>query len=298
MQAYAIPHVVEVHIIRGAASEGDPDLLIEVPHGATAREDFEELAGRMEGPLPDGLIDFFFVNTDVGAFELGEAAARRLVEAAPTRCVALVRSRVPRTFVDCNRQIELDASAFQAGRVTPGLMPWVQRAADQALVRGRYAAYMQTANEALASLRPGGAVLLLHTYAPREVGVEVGPDIVERLRWAYQADVVERWPLRPELDVICRDQEGRDWSPAAPLEVLEEGVRPWGWRLGRGATYPLHPSTVGWSRVVERPGRALCLEVRRDLLAAPFAPFEAMRIGEAKVAALAEVLASALAAWG
>jgi hypothetical protein len=54
---------------------------------------------------------------------------------------------------------------------------------------------------------------------------------------------------------------------------------------------------MAWDYVVQRPGRALCLEVRRDLLADPFEPFAQMRIGAEKVERLAEPLSSALQRW-
>jgi hypothetical protein len=48
---------------------------------------------------------------------------------------------------------------------------------------------------------------------------------------------------------------------------------------------------------VARPGRALCVEVRRDLLADPFEPFAEMRIGNAAVERLAGPFARALRRW-
>ena len=65
----------------------------------------------------------------------------------------------------------------------------------------------------------------------------------------------------------------------------------------KGYSQPLHPSTQAYAHVLALPGRTLCLEVRRDLLADPWSPFAEMRIGAAQVARLAAPLAAALAAW-
>jgi hypothetical protein len=146
-----------------------------------------------------------------------------------------------------------------------------------------------------AALAPDGAVLLLHSYAPRTVDVHVDEKIVDNLHAAYAPDVVHTWPLRPELDVIARTPDGASHAPAAVVDALRAGVAPI--PVADSATYPLHPSTMAWEHVTARPGRALCLEVRRDLLADPFEPFREMRIGAEKVARLAAPLAAALRHW-
>lgn len=294
------PHIADVVVVRGDATapHAAPDLLIEVPHGATATADFDALAAELEGPLPDGLVDFFHVNTDVGAFDLAVATAEQLVAEVTDRCVLIVRSRIPRTFIDCNRRIDADPAEFQKGGVTPGAMPWVNSAADRALLRGRYDDYMATVQAACDALRPGAATLLLHTYAPRTVGVTVDSDIVANLRHAYRVDVVETWPLRPELDVISRDEDGHSHAPGRVVDALRANVAALHWKVGDSATYPMHPSARAWDHVIARPGRVLCLEVRRDLLADPFDPFVQMRISASKVARVATPLAGAIGAWG
>ncbi|MBA3502846.1 MAG: hypothetical protein H0T65_20960, partial [Deltaproteobacteria bacterium] len=99
----SIPTILDVDVIRGVSATGAAlDLVIEIPHGATRTEDFTSLAARLTSPLPDNLVDFFHVNTDAGAPELAIATARRFVEAEPTRAVAILRCRIPRTFIDCN----------------------------------------------------------------------------------------------------------------------------------------------------------------------------------------------------
>lgn len=296
----SVPNIVDVVTLQGehASAGAAPDLLIEVPHGATSTADFEALAAELVSELPEGLIDFFYVNTDVGAFELALVIAERLVELRPGRTVEVVRCRIPRTFIDCNRRIDADPEAFREGRVTPGVMPWIKAPADRELLRRRYEAYIAEVRAAVARLRPGAAVLPLHTYSPYSVDVEVDEDIVANIRRAYRPEVVKGWPVRPELDVISRDMEGRDHAPVAVVEALRARAASWGWAVGDSATYPMHPSTMAWDHVIAHPGLALCLEVRRDLLAEPFDPFTEMHIGPDKLDRLASLIAAAIADWG
>jgi hypothetical protein len=293
------PDVADLRWIRGPrCNPADaPDLLIEVPHGATETEDFEALAAQLQSALPDGLVDFFHANTDVGAFELALAVAEHRVAMLAHSCVLIVRSRIPRTFIDCNRRIDEPPGAFRAGKVTPGLMPWVTCAADIALLRARHASYVAIVTAATNALAANAGVLLLHSYAPRSVAVEVDLDIVSNLRQAYQPGIEASWPLRPEFDVIARDLEGRSHAPVAVVDALRRNLGACAWTVGDSVTYPLHPSTLAWDHVVQHPGRALCLEVRRDLLADPFDPFVRMHISPSKVKRIAEPLAAALAAW-
>ncbi|MSP60779.1 MAG: hypothetical protein EXR72_10635 [Myxococcales bacterium] len=295
----SVPGVLDALVLRGprAADGAAPDLLIEVPHGATRTEDFSSLAELLRSPLPPSLVDFFHVNTDVGAYELGEASARHFLVAEPTRSVALLRCRIPRTFIDCNRRVDASPEEFKAGKVTPGLMPWITAPEDRALLRSRYDAYVAAVRAASDLLAPDGALLLLHSYAPRSVDVEVDLSIVETLRRAYRPEVEPSWPLRPEVDVIGRGPDGASLAPAAVVEVLRRDLAALGLTVADSATYPLHPSTLAWDHVMRHPGRALCLEVRRDLLADPFDPFVEMRIDPAKVARLAGPLATAIRAW-
>jgi hypothetical protein len=294
------PDVADLRWIRGTRCKtaAAPDLLIEVPHGATETEDFEALAGQLQSALPAGLVDFFHANTDVGAFELAMAVAEQRVATLAHSCVLIVRSRIPRTFIDCNRRIDEPLDAFRAGKVTPGWMPWITCAADIALLRARHASYVAIVTAATQALAADAGVLMLHSYAPRSVAVEVDLDIVGNLRRAYQPGVETRWPMRPEFDVIARDLEGRSHAPTAVVDALRHNLGACAWTVGDSATYPLHPSTLAWDHVVRHPGRALCLEVRRDLLADPFDPFVRMHICPGKVKRIAEPLAAALAAWG
>jgi hypothetical protein len=295
----SIPHIVDIHEFRGVDCGAEPafDLLIEVPHGATTTADFNELAALIESELPDGLVDFFYVNTDVGAFELAMATAAELVACAPERSVVIVRSRIPRTFIDCNRRIDASPEAFRAGGVTPGIAPYIVAESDLALLKSRYARYIDTVRAVSDALKADGAVLLLHTYGPRTVDVQVDADIVRNLRRAYEPDVEPTWPLRPEFDVIARDAEGRFHAPIEVVEALREALLPLGWPVADSATYPMHPSTMAWDHVMLRPGRALCLEVRRDLLVETFDPFVEMLVSAPKVNSITPPLTSAILRW-
>lgn len=292
----SIPDVLDVTVIRGAAAAPDAafDLVIEIPHGATRTTDFTAIAARLTSPLPDGLVDFFHVNTDTGAPELAEAIAAQLVAENPGRSVALLRCRMPRTFIDCNRQIDASAADFRAGKVTPGVMPWITTDDDRAFLRGAYDRYVAAVAAAQAQLTPDGALVMLHSYAPRTVDVEVDHAIVVNLRRAYQPDIEPTWPLRPEVDVISREPDGTDRAPPDVVATLRAELATAGLTLADSATYPLHPSTLAYHRVHALPGRALCVEVRRDLLADPFSPFAQMHIGPAKLARLTPPFVRAL----
>ena len=293
--AVSHPGIADVDVIRGAS---DPrttgvDLVIEIPHGATRTTDFTSLEAQLTSKLPAGLVDFFHVNTDAGAPELAVATARALVAAHPTRAVAIVRCQIPRTFIDCNRRMDASPSDFREGKVTPGLMPWITTPEDRALLRGLYDRYLTLVHDTLATLATDGALLLLHTYAPRSVEISVDDNIVTGLRSAYLPANYDTWQVRPPIDIIARTLEGVDHAPAAVLaELRAQGVE-----FSESATYPMHPSTLAFGHVTKWPGRVLCVEVRRDLLAEPWAPFAQMTISPVKVADHAGPLAAAIARW-
>jgi predicted N-formylglutamate amidohydrolase len=295
----SLPDIVDVMIARGRAAhdDGAPDLVIEIPHGATRTADYAACAAELTSPLPADLVDFFHVNTDAGAPELAHAIARHVVADGPTRTVVVLRCRIPRTFIDCNRRMDASPDEFRAGKVTPGLMPWITSAEDRALLRARYDRYAEVVRAAIARLPGHGALVMLHSYAPRTVDVEVDRDIVANLRRAYLPEVEPTWPVRPEVDIIARAPDGSDLAPRPVVDALRELLAARGVTIAEGATYPLHPSTLAYHHVQQLPGRALCVEVRRDLLADPFEPFAEMQIAGAKVERLAPAFAAALQRW-
>jgi predicted N-formylglutamate amidohydrolase len=299
MPPASIPGILDVTVVRGAhaAPGAAPHLVIEVPHGATATADFTAAAAPLTSALPDDLVAFFHVNTDAGAPELALALAHRIADDEPARTVVVLRCRIPRTFIDCNRRIDAVPGTLAAGKMTPGLMPWITTAEDRARLVAAHERYVACVHQATAELAGDGGVLLLHSYAPRTVDVEVDRDIVASLRRAYQPDRVAGWPLRPEVDVIGRAPDGTDHAPAAVVAALRDELAALGIAVADSATYPLHPDTLAWDHVRARPGRALCIEIRRDLLADPFEPFAEMTISAAKVDRLAAPLSRAIARW-
>jgi N-formylglutamate amidohydrolase len=272
--------------------------LLEIAHGATRAADFDDLAAALHGSFPEGLREFFFVNTDVGAPELARAVAGLLVTARPECAVALVRCRIPRTFLDCNRRIARDtvARASAAGEMTPGLQPWVRDARDRELLLERYFAYRELVSSAFAEvLALGGVTTFVHTYAPRSIDVAVDDEIARRLREAYAPGRIETWPLRSQVDLITADPEGVELAQRELAEGAEHEFEAAGFEVSRNTAYPLHPVTLAHELTSQRPASALCLEVRRDLLVPEFVPFVELATDPAKVARAAAPLARALA---
>ena len=295
----SIPGVCDVELVRGALARTSttPTLLLEVAHGATRAAHFHELRAALRGDYPDDLLDFFFVNTDVGAPELARRTAERFVAARPDLAAVVLCSRIPRTFVDCNRIIAEDAvgTASAAGAMTPGLHAYVVDPHDRRLLLERHRAYCGLAEAAFARVcgDAGGCALMVHTYAPRSIDVPVDERIVARLRAAYAPDQIDTWPLRPEVDLIARDPSGETPVSAALLRHAREQFALAGLTVAENATYPLHPGTQAHRFATRYPNRTLCLEVRRDLLVAEFTPFAEMVPALVKVDRAAAPLAAA-----
>src|SRR5260221_8899694 len=193
MSFRSIPGICEAQLVRGAAAlEGaPPDLLIEIPHGATRAADYHRLRAELHGELPDDLIAFFHVNTDSGAPEYSRALAERLVREQPARSVLILRSEIPRTFIDCNRVIDAAPEEFKAGKVTPGLPPYIRDPRDRQLLRARYDQWVAASEAAFQwCCDAGGVALMAHTYAPRSVDLEVDDRVVESPRRAYQPELM------------------------------------------------------------------------------------------------------------
>jgi hypothetical protein len=295
----SVPHVCEVEYLRGAAAPpgAAPDLLLEVAHGATLARHFTDLRAELRGRYGDDLLDFFFVNTDVGSPELARAVAARVVRSQPRRTAVVVRCLVPRTFVDCNRRIDRDAVAKGSapGEMTPGLQPWVQEPADRDLLLARYFAYRDTVTAAFeAAIGNGGLALFVHTYAPRSIEVAVDADIGRNLRAAYAPDRIGSWTLRPPVDLITHDPDGRELAAQELAHRAAAEFAAAGFEVARNATYPLHPVTLAHTFATRAPRSTLCLEVRRDLLLAEFVPFRELLPDPAKVERAAAPLATAL----
>jgi predicted N-formylglutamate amidohydrolase len=208
--------------------------------------------------------------------------------------VVVVRALVPRTFVDLNRDLGEQA----VPGMTPGLPPYVTATADRELLFSLYQQYHGAVSklyeEVCGAAGERGIALALHTFAPRSVEVEVNADIVAALRAAYRPGIYPSWALRPGVDFITRDATENDLSPPGLVASLREAYGALGIDTGENATYHLHPATMGYRYAAAYPGRVLCMEVRRDLLGAPWRPFSPSAAGPRKVARLARPLAAAL----
>jgi predicted N-formylglutamate amidohydrolase len=295
------PGVCDVECFWGTAAdrEAPPDVLFEVPHGATRSVHYAALRAELRGAYADDLQDFFHVNTDVGAPELARATAERIVQSQPRRSALVVRCLLPRTFVDCNRRIDRATlpAAAAPGEPTPGLPPWVRDAADRALLLERHAAYREVVTQAFAAVcGRGGLGLCVHTYAPRSIDVAVDDRIVASLHAAYAADRIGTWPLRPAIDLITHDPDGRELAAAGLADRAEAEFTAAGFEVARNGAYSLHPVTLAHEFATRYPGATLCFEVRRDLLVPAFTPFREMVPDPARVARAAAPLAVAVLA--
>ena len=179
--------------------------------------------------------------------------------------------------------------------MTPGLPPYVRTSEDRELLGALYRQYQALADESYRRIcGSGGIALSLHSYAPKSVEIgQVDDRIVSQLRWAYDPSRYDDWELRPEVDLIIDTEDGARPAPASLVRGLKELYRAAGLEVAESATYRLHPATTAYLHSRRYPGQVLCLEIRRDLLADPFSPFEEMRIGEAKVERMAAPIAEA-----
>jgi N-formylglutamate amidohydrolase len=298
----SIDRVVDVIHVRGAQASVDApaDLLLEIPHGATRAHHFTSLRAQLKGPFPDNLIDFFFVNTDVGAPEGALALAHHVVARAPTRSVALLRCQIPRTFIDCNRVID-EASrpgTSSAGGMTPGVVRYVTDADDLKLLFSRYRAYRASVEAHMERVcGSGGTALMFHSYAPRSVDVEVDENIVARLHEAYRPEVEPTWPLRAEVDLISKSPEGAQLADPELVTRVKDALASGGLAATECGTYALHPVSLAHGFAVRWPTQTLCLEVRRDLLVQKFTPFSEMTADAGKCARIGALLGDALLGW-
>lgn len=297
-----VPGVCEVSLVRGVEAPRDawPQVVLEVPHGATRASDFEALHRKLRGPFPKDLRDFFFVNTDVGAPEVAQALATWLAADDPGLTVVVLRCLLPRTFVDCNRVIEPGAlgAASAAGQVTPGLPPYVRDPDDLRTLHEAYAAYRALSTRAIdTTCEAGGTAVLVHTYAPRSLDVSVDDRIVEKLRREYAPGRIEGWPLRSEVDLITRTSDGDRKVSEDLVRRVREAFALDGLSCGEDATYRLAAGTMGLFHAEHHPRRTLSIEFRRDLLVGTFEPFRELAVEASRADRMGRVLGSALAAW-
>jgi hypothetical protein len=267
-------------------------LLIEVPHGATQGDDYFRVAREMKSPLPAQLEHFFFVNTDEGAPEgaarLGEVLSRDGVGVVVARC------RLPRTFIDTNRVIDLAQQGKVVAGLTAGVASYITHPDDLAWLlarHGEYHALVKRAYELVCGERQGLA-LQLHSYSPRSVGIEkVDENIVTALHAAYEPAVYATWPERPPVDLIAATAD-RSFEAAPKLTAaLKAAYVEAGIAVGENQTYALHPSTMGMAYAQAWPGRVMCVELNRGLICSPFVPFAPSPVDAEKLARAVEPIA-------
>ncbi|MEL6342249.1 MAG: hypothetical protein AAFV53_03900 [Myxococcota bacterium] len=296
----SIPDVVDVRVHRGPDADADapPTVFIELPHGATRAHHYHDLRAQLHGPFPENLEHFFFVNTDVGSPECGAALAEAVVAARPDAVVLTLCCQIPRTFIDCNRVIKDAPPQTSPTDITPGLPPYIRNPQDEALLLDRYAAYQRLAAKAFAATYANdGLAVMLHTFAPRSVGVQVDDDIVTSLHAAYAPDVFSTWPQRPAVDIICKAPEGEMYAPLKLIEDLVDRFSAIDVQATLSQTYPLHPASTAAHRAMAHPNNSLCIEFRRDLLVTPFTPFQEMIPARERVQRMTAPLADAVIAW-
>jgi len=288
----SIPDVVHVEQLSGpqADASAPPRLLVEVPHGADEPEHYDRLRAELVGDLPDDLDHFFQVNTDVGAWAIGRRIADRWLDKNPAGSALLLRSLIPRTFIDCNRPADRTS-----GELSAGIPSYVTDPADLALLVDRHARYVAAAQEAYELVcGPGGLAVIPHTYGPRTSGIKaVDRTIVEQLHRALAPGRVEQLPLRSEVDLLTREPDGRllgpDWA-----DGLVPAFAAAGFAAVCNGTYNLHPAGLGHRWSAGWPGQVLTFEARRDLLVEEWLPFAPKVLSPGPIDAIAGVVADAL----
>lgn len=286
-----IPDIVDVH--RHGNENAEPTLLLEVPHGATRAAHFEKLHQELCGDYPADLRDFFFVNTDVGSFELAGRVAQRWTAVDPSRAALVVRSLIPRTFIDCNRCIDVTPTTDS---VTPGIHAYVTEPRDRSWLIQRHARYIDTATRAYEAVcgEAGGRALMVHSYAPRSLQIETDENVVQALHREYQPERIEHWPMRAEIDLISDTPEGERLADPTLTKRVEEIGTQNGYEVALCRTYSLHAGTYARVFADAYPQKTLCVEVRRDLLVPEFTPFAEMVGDDDKIERAANVLVEAL----
>lgn len=292
--------VADVERIAGPQADpsAPPSLLVEVPHGADERSHYDALRSRLVGDLPADLHVFFHVNTDIGAYQWGRRVAERIVAADPRRSALVIRCLVPRTFIDTNR-LETATDDLSKAGLTAGVAPYVRDPRDIELLLGLHRQYVRLIEQAYPLVcEAGGFALSPHTYGPRTMGIEkIDDTIVQALKKAHEPAEWEKWPVRPEVDLITKDPEGRRLAPERVVADVLSGYRGLGIEAEDSKTYTLHPSAQGSRWAAKYPDRFLCLEVRRDLLVEKYEPFDQMRVRPEAADRFAQPVAKAIDSW-
>ena len=209
----------------------------------------------------------------------------------------ILRCLVPRTFIDCNRVLDVDSELVHAAGLT-GAVPGYVTGKDLQTLRGMHSAYTRAARAGLRveSAALAARPLIFHTYAPRSVNItRIDAGIVRALREAYSPERYTTWPVRPDVDIIS---EADDDVPLAPRGIVESIRRHYAERWDRGdreRVVSTSSRNAGPSATrSDMRHRVLCIEISRARLADPFAPFEEMTIGADNVTRMTAPIAAAL----
>ena len=285
---------VKVHPAPGASPKW---LLIEVPHGATRKSDYDAVVRELKSTLPAQLEHFFFVNTDIGAPEgadwLGRSLSAQGVNVVVARCL------IPRTFIDTNRVIAQTQQGVVVDGLTPAVPGYIDSKEDAAWLTAQHARYHQVVHAAYQEVCRGanGLALQLHSYSPRSVAIEkTDGNIVNALHAAYVPEVYAKWPERPAVDLISALADGSFKAAPRLVAALLEAYLADGIPAKENATYHLHPVAMGYQYALQYPSQVVCVELNRGLIADPFVPFGVSPISEPKVAKMVAPIASVLAA--
>ncbi len=294
----SIPEIVDVEVLRGrdAGHDDVPAFLVEVPHGADERRHYDRLRSRLQGALPDELHAFFHINTDVGAWAYGRRVAERLVALQTTRSAVVVRSLIPRTFIDCNRPATKAGGDLAQGGLSAGIPSYVRDERDVVLLTDLHRQYVDVAGAAFAAVCGGGGLALVpHTYGPRSLGIKaVDDDSVKKLKWAGAPERESSWPLRADVDLLTRDGQKNELSPPGMEHTLLGAFVAAGFSTKANDTYYVHESSLAYTWSTTYPGQLICLEVRRDVLVPQWRPFEETFAAAEKTERVADVLVPVL----
>jgi len=287
--------VCEVTVFPSAGSS--KWLLIEVPHGATRKSDYDALVSHLKSQLPEQLEHFFFVNTDIGAPEGAQWLGRTLCAQGVN--VVVLRCLIPRTFIDTNRVIAAGERGVVKNGLTTAVPAYIDSEEDVQWLTAQHARYHQLVDAAYRELcgAAKGLALQLHSYSPRSVGIEkVDGDIVTALHAAYEPEVYAKWPERPSVDLITALDDGSFRTAPKLVDALLAAYVADGIAAKENATYHLHPVAMGYQYAHAYPEQVICVELNRGLVADPFVPFGVSPISEAKVATMVAPIGRVLAA--
>ena len=297
-----VPESVEgvCEVTTYAAAGSRKWLLIEVPHGATRKSDYDAVVGKLKSTLPEQLEHFFFVNTDIGAPE-GAAWLGRTLSAQGINVLA-IRCLIPRTFIDTNRVIAQTQQGVVVDGLTPAVPGYIDSPEDAKWLTAQHARYHEVVQAAYQEVCRGadGLALQLHSFSPRSVAIEkTDGNIVTALHAAYVPEVYAKWPERPPVDVISALADGSFRAAPKLVDALLAAYVADGIEAKENGTYHLHAVAMGYVYARAYPDQVVCVELNRGLVADPFVPFGVSPISEAKVAKmvapLGRVLAAALA---